>query len=213
MLKKREIEQMCQIFERVNPNPKIELNYINNFTLLIAIILSAQSTDKMVNRCTEDLFKVCKTPYDVLNMGKEEFIDYIQYIGMYRNKTRHIFETCHKIIKDYNGKVPDTFDKLIKLPGVGTKTANVFLNSAFDKPVIGVDRHILRIVPKIGIANGTTPDEIMVALQNIIPRKYHKKIHHWLVLHGRYICKAQKQQCENCPIKDLCKSYNSKNRR
>ncbi|MBL0725910.1 MAG: endonuclease III [Alphaproteobacteria bacterium] len=210
MLSVKEIRQICKIFNSINPDPKIELKSINNFTLLIAIVLSAQSTDKMVNRCTESLFKVCATPEDVLSIGKAKFTEYVKYIGIYRNKTNYIFCLSQVLLQDYNGIVPSTFKELIKLPGVGAKTANVFLNSAFGKPTIGVDRHILRIVKKIGISNGETPDAVMKDLKHIIPVKYHKQIHHWLVLHGRYICKATKQLCSKCPISSCCEEFNKK---
>ncbi|MDA7845341.1 endonuclease III [Rickettsiales bacterium] len=213
MLDKDKILAMCEKFDEVNPDPKIELEYVNNFTLLIAILMSAQSTDKMVNRCTRELFKVCKTPEDALNLGYDQFMEYIRYIGMYRNKTKHVMALCRILLSDHDGEVPNKFEDLIKLPGVGNKTANVFLNSAFGVPTIGVDRHIFRIVHKIGIVNGKNTDEVAENLGKIIPEKYHLKIHHWLVLHGRYICKARKQLCSQCPISEYCESYqmNKKN--
>ena len=209
-LTKGKILKIMHLFNEENPEPKIELNFRNNFTLLVAVVLSAQSTDKMVNICTEELFKKYDKPEDLIKLKEEGLIEYIKKIGLYRNKAKNVIQLSKDLVKNHSSKVPKTFEELIKLPGVGRKTADVVLNTAFNKPTIAVDRHIFRVAQKIGITNGKNVDEIADNLKMVIPKKYHKKVHHWLVLHGRYICKAQKQLCSKCKISKHCLYFNSK---
>lgn len=191
-------------FQQQNPHPQIELNYSSSFELLISVILSAQSTDVGVNKATVNLFKIANTPADILKLGIDNLKNYIKTIGLYNNKAKFIIETCKILISDYDGKVPDTIQELQHLPGVGRKTANVILNSAFQQPTLGVDTHIFRVANRTKLAIGKTP----IAVEKILIKKIAKKFllyaHHWLVLHGRYICTARKPLCDRCIIKDLC---------
>lgn len=198
------IEEIFNKFNEINPEPKIELNYNNNFTLLIAVLLSAQTTDKSVNIATESIFDKYNTPQKMLIFGNKNLEDAIKRIGLYRTKAKNIIKLCKILIEKHSGEVPNNFDDLIKLPGVGRKTADVVLNSAFDKPRIAVDCHIFRIVHRIGITSGKTTDEVADNLLKVIPKKWHKHAHHWLVLHGRHTCKARKPDCDNCCISKWC---------
>jgi endonuclease-3 len=198
------IEEIFNKFNEINPEPKIELNYNNNFTLLIAVLLSAQTTDKSVNIATESIFDKYNTPQKMLLFGNKNLEDAIKRIGLYHTKAKNIIELCNILIEKHSGEVPDNFDDLIRLPGVGRKTADVVLNSAFDEPRIAVDCHIFRIVHRIGITSGKTADEVADNLLKVIPKKWHKHAHHWLVLHGRHICKARKPDCDNCNISKWC---------
>ena len=198
------IEEIFNKFNEINPEPKIELNYNNNFTLLIAVLLSAQTTDKSVNIATESIFDKYNTPQKMLIFGIKNLEDAIKRIGLYRTKAKNIIELCNILIEKHSGEVPNNFDDLIKLPGVGRKTADVVLNSAFDEPRIAVDCHIFRIVHRIGITGGKTADEVADNLLKVIPKKWHKHAHHWLVLHGRHVCKARKPDCNNCNISQWC---------
>jgi endonuclease-3 len=198
------IEEIFNKFNEINPEPKIELNYNNNFTLLIAVLLSAQTTDKSVNIATESIFDKYNTPQKMLLFGNKNLEDAIKRIGLYHTKAKNIIELCNILIEKHSGEVPDNFDDLIRLPGVGRKTADVVLNSAFDEPRIAVDCHIFRIVHRIGITSGKTADEVADNLLKVIPKKWHKHAHHWLVLHGRHVCKARKPDCNNCNISQWC---------
>lgn len=188
-----------------NPNPKSELDYVNPYTLLVAVVLSAQATDKSVNKATKDLFKIVTTPQQMLELGEENLITYIKSIGLYKSKAKHIIGLSEKLIENFGGKIPDNREDLMTLPGVGRKTANVVLNVIFNEPTMPVDTHLLRICPKIGLAEGKTPEEVEKSLMQRIPQKYAQSGHHWLLLHGRYVCTARNPKCQECIIADLCK--------
>ena len=201
-------EQITQVMERLkaaNPNPKSELEYVNPYTLLVAVVLSAQATDKSVNLATKELFKVADTPQKMLKLGEEGLIPYIKSIGLYKSKAAHIIKLSEQLIQNFDSTVPDDRDKLMTLAGVGRKTANVVLNVIFHRPTMPVDTHLLRICPKIGLAEGTTPEQVEQSLLERIPQQYLQDAHHWLLLHGRYICTARNPKCNECIIKDICK--------
>ena len=200
-------KQRHTLFARLqaqNPHPTTELNYSTHFELLIAVILSAQATDKSVNKATALLFKVANTPAAILALGEQGLREYIKTIGLYNAKARHIIKTCELLIKQHGGAVPSERAALEALPGVGRKTANVILNTAFGKPTIAVDTHIFRLANRTGLAPGKTVSEVEKQLLNSIPQQYQQDAHHWLILHGRYTCMARKPQCEQCIIADLC---------
>ena len=199
--------QITQIMERLkaqNPNPKSELEYVNPYTLLVAVVLSAQATDKSVNLATRELFKVADTPQKMLKLGEAGLIPYIKSIGLYKNKAANIIRLSQQLIDDFNSQVPDTREELMTLRGVGRKTANVVLNVIFHKPTMPVDTHLLRICPKIGLAQGTTPEQVESSLLQRIPSEYLEHAHHWLLLHGRYVCTARNPKCNECIIADIC---------
>jgi len=196
-----------RIFERLqaeNPNPVTELHYSNPFELLVAVILSAQATDVGVNKATTKLFPVANTPKAILDLGETGLKPYISSIGLYNNKAKHIMGTCAILVRDHGSQVPDTREALETLPGVGRKTANVLLNVLFDQPTIAVDTHIFRVGNRTGLAPGKTPLEVEKGLLKVIPKKFMRHAHHWLVLHGRYICTARKPKCPVCPIYNEC---------
>ncbi|RKZ93044.1 MAG: endonuclease III [Candidatus Parabeggiatoa sp. nov. 1] len=200
-------KQRHTLFARLqaqNPHPTTELNYSTHFELLIAVMLSAQATDKSVNKATALLFKVANTPAAILALGEQGLREYIKTIGLYNAKARHIIKTCELLIKQHGGAVPSERAALEALPGVGRKTANVILNTAFGKPTIAVDTHIFRLANRTGLAPGKTVSEVEKQLLNSIPQQYQQDAHHWLILHGRYTCIARKPQCEQCIIADLC---------
>ena len=188
-----------------NPSPASELDYVNPFTLLVAVVLSAQATDKSVNLATKDLFAVADTPEKMLALGEEKLISYIKTIGLYKNKAKHVLGLSAKLISDFEGKIPDNREDLMKLPGVGRKTANVVLNVIFHQPTMPVDTHLLRICPKIGLAQGKTPEQIEKSLLERIPVDFLQNAHHWILLHGRYVCTARNPHCQDCLICDICK--------
>lgn len=192
-------------FKKQNPSPKSELDYTNAFTLLVAVVLSAQATDKSVNLATKELFKIADTPQKMLELGEEKLTEYIKSIGLYRNKAKNVIGLSKMLLEDFNGIVPDSMENLVKLPGVGRKTANVVLNVIFNKPTMPVDTHLLRISPKIGLAEGTTPEQVEQSLLKRIPAEYMQNAHHWILLHGRYVCTAKNSKCDECVINDLCK--------
>lgn len=192
-------------WQAANPAPASELVYVNPFTLLVAVVLSAQATDKSVNMATKNLFPVADTPEKMLALGEAGLIPYIQSIGLYKNKAKHVIGLSKMLIEEFGSEVPGTREELIKLPGVGRKTANVVLNVIFHQPTMPVDTHLLRICPKIGLAEGNTPESIEKSLLERIPKKYLLDAHHWILLHGRYVCTARNPKCEECIIKDLCK--------
>ena len=195
------------IFERLaslNPHPETELHYASPFELLVAVILSAQATDAGVNKATARLFPVANTPAGILELGVEGLSQYIRTIGLYNSKAKNIIATCRRLIEDHGGHVPNDRAALEALPGVGRKTANVVLNTAFGEPTIAVDTHIFRVANRTGLAPGKTPIEVEKRLLRTTPEPYRKNAHHWLILHGRYICKARKPLCGRCPIVEWC---------
>ncbi|SCD22843.1 endonuclease III [Brucella inopinata] len=200
-----EIHEIFRRFSVQRPEPKGELEHVNAFTLLVAVVLSAQATDAGVNKATRALFAVADTPQKMLALGEEKVGEYIRTIGLWRNKAKNVILLSEALIRDYGGEVPGDRDELVKLPGVGRKTANVVLNMAFGQPTMAVDTHILRIGNRIGLAPGKTPEAVEAILVRVIPREYMLHAHHWLILHGRYVCKARKPECEKCVIADLCK--------
>ncbi len=202
-------DEVREIFRRLSiqrPHPKGELAHVNPYTLVVAVALSAQATDVGVNRATKDLFKVAETPEKMLALGEEKLGEYIRTIGLWRNKAKNVIALSRKLLEDFGGEVPRTREELMTLPGVGRKTANVVLQMAFGVPAIAVDTHIFRIANRIGLAPGNTPDEVEAQLMKVIPEDYLLHAHHWLILHGRYCCKARKPECERCVIADICKS-------
>ena len=201
-----ELREMFRRFSVQRPEPKGELAHVNPYTLVVAVALSAQATDAGVNRATRDLFKVADTPEKMLALGEEKLGDYIRTIGLWRNKAKNVIALSQKLIDDFGGEVPQTREELVTLPGVGRKTANVVMSMAFGIPTMAVDTHILRIGNRIGLAPGKTPDEVEAILMKVIPEDYLYHAHHWLILHGRYTCKARKPDCIACVIADLCKS-------
>jgi endonuclease-3 len=195
------------IFERLkaaDPHPTTELVYANPFELLISVILSAQATDKGVNRATPALFRRAGTPLKMFKLGVENLIPYIQTIGLFRSKAKHIIETSRMLAELHGGVVPQSREALEALPGVGRKTANVMLNTAFGQPTIAVDTHIFRVANRTGIAPGKTPLAVELGLLKFVPDEYKRDAHHWLILHGRYVCKARTPDCPHCVIQDLC---------
>ena len=205
LLSKEEIVQVLERLKSQNPNPKSELEYSNAFTLLVAVVLSAQATDKSVNIATKELFQIADTPEKMLELGEEKLIGYIKSIGLYRNKAKNIIGLSKMLLQEFAGEVPDSLENLVKLPGVGRKTANVVLNVIFNKPTMPVDTHLLRVSPKIGLAEGTTPEQVEQSLLKRIPAEYMQNAHHWILLHGRYVCTAKNAKCNDCLINDLCK--------
>lgn len=201
-------EEVTEIFRRwkaANPAPVSELDYVNPFTLLVAVVLSAQATDKGVNKATGPLFKVADTPQKMLALGEEGLISYIKTIGLYKNKAKHVMGLSQKLIDDFGGEVPGNREALMTLPGVGRKTANVVLNVIFHQPTMPVDTHLLRISPKIGLAEGSTPETVEKSLLERIPPEFLHDAHHWILLHGRYVCTARNSKCQECLINDICK--------
>ncbi len=197
------------IFERFhadNPEPEGELDYVNAYTLLVAVVLSAQATDVGVNRATGHLFQIADTPEKMVALGEDRVREEIRTIGLYKTKAKNVILLSQQLIRDHGGEVPDNREALEKLPGVGRKTANVVLNIFFKQPTIAVDTHLFRLGNRIGIAPGKTPLEVEQALEKVIPPEFALHAHHWLILHGRYICKARKPECRRCLIYDICKS-------
>lgn len=197
-------------FKAANPHPTTELEYNSPFELLIAVVLSAQATDKSVNLATRKLFPKANTPEKILALGEAGLRDVIKSIGLYKTKAKNILATCRLLIQHYDGKVPQTREQLEELPGVGRKTANVILNTAFGEPTIAVDTHIFRVANRTGIARGKTVTEVELKLLKSIPKEFRHDAHHWLILHGRYVCKARRPKCAICIINDLCE-YKEKN--
>lgn len=206
---KKNLIIVLDLLDKEYPNPKSELNYSNEFELLIATILSAQCTDKRVNSVTEVLFERNKTPDDIIKLSIDELETIIKSCGFYRMKSKNIMNTCKILIDKYNGEVPSSLDELIKLPGVGKKTANVVLSNAFDIPAFAVDTHVSRLSNRIGIIHSKNVDEIEEALMKRIPKEKWSKAHHWLILHGRRVCKSRKPNCLECVINQYC-TYNKK---
>ncbi len=201
-----EVHEIFRRFSVQRPEPKGELEHVNAFTLLVAVVLSAQATDAGVNKATRALFEIADTPQKMLALGEEKMGDHIRTIGLWRNKAKNVIALSRALIQDHGGEVPDNRDDLVKLPGVGRKTANVVLNMAFGQHTMAVDTHILRIGNRIGLAPGKTPEQVEAELVRIIPEEFMRHAHHWLILHGRYVCKARKPDCPACVIADICKS-------
>ncbi len=207
-------EKRKQIFERLktaNPNPTTELEYTSPFELLIAVILSAQATDVSVNKATRKLYLVANTPEKIAALGVDGLIPYVQTIGLYRNKAKNVIDTCRLLLDHHHGEVPRDRESLQALPGVGRKTANVVLNTAFGQPALAVDTHIFRVSNRTGLAPGKNVDIVEHKLMKFVPPEYLMDAHHWLILHGRYTCLARSPQCWNCLIADLCE-FKSKTR-
>ena len=205
-LKPAEREAMFARLKAQRPRPVAELLYDDPFTLLVAVALSAQATDKGVNRATRGLFRAAPTPAAMLALGVEGVGEHIRTIGLWRNKARHVVALSEALIARFGGQVPEDRDALVTLPGVGRKTANVVLNMAFGQPTMAVDTHILRLGNRIGLAPGKTPEDVERGLLRWVPEPYLLDAHHWLILHGRYVCRARRPLCEHCVIADLCKS-------
>ena len=202
-------ERVAEIFRRLaaaDPEPKGELEYINPFTLLVAVVLSAQATDAGVNKATRDLFKAADTPKKMLALGEEGVQERIKTIGLYRNKAKNVIGLSRALLTEHGGEVPHQREALEALPGVGRKTANVVLNTAFGEPTLAVDTHVFRVAHRLGLASGKTPLEVEMGLLRVIPEAYLHHAHHWLILHGRYVCQARKPKCDACVVCDLCAS-------
>ena len=200
------VQEIFTRLQKANPEPKGELEHVNAFTLLVAVVLSAQATDVGVNKATRPLFAVADTPQKMLALGEEKVRDYIKTIGLFRNKAKNVITLCEQLIRDHNSEVPRTREALETLAGVGRKTANVVLNMAFGQETIAVDTHLFRVANRIPLAIGKTPLAVELGLERVIPAAFMRHAHHWLILHGRYVCKARKPACERCLIADLCAS-------
>jgi len=199
-----EIDTFFTILSTENPSPETELNYEDSFTLLIAVVLSAQATDISVNKATDKLYRKAKTPANILKLGEEGLKKYIQTIGLYNSKAKNVIKLCQLLLDEHAGQVPETREELEKLPGVGRKTANVILNVAFGQPTIAVDTHLFRLGNRTGMGPGKTPLDVEKKLEKRIPKKWLLHAHHWLILHGRYVCKARKPDCNSCKVFDVC---------
>ena len=196
--------EIFKVFTKINPEPTTELKYKNNFELLISVILSAQATDVSVNKATKHLFKIANNPKSILQLGLNGLKQEIRTIGLYNNKAKNIIKTCEYLISKHKGRVPKDREALEQLPGVGRKTANVILNTAFSKPTIAVDTHVFRVANRTGLAKGETPIKVEHGLLSVIPKKYLINAHHHLILHGRYVCLARKPLCYKCHITNHC---------
>lgn len=201
---KKTIDTVFERLSQKNPEPKTELTYRNHFTLLVAVVLSAQATDVGVNKATPALFDLADTPEKMLALGEERVRDLVKTIGLFRSKAKNVILLSQQLIDRHNSDVPEDFEALMKLAGVGRKTANVIMNCAFGHPTIAVDTHVHRVSNRIGLVKTTTPEKTELALEKAIPAKWKQHAHHWLILHGRYICKARKPACPSCSIADLC---------
>jgi endonuclease-3 len=198
------ISEIFKRFEKLQPHPTTELHYKNNFELLIAVVLSAQATDTMVNKITDKLFKIANTPEQIVKLGEKKLQEQIKSIGLFRVKATNIIKISKILIEQFSSQIPTTRKDLENLPGVGRKTANVILHTLFQQPVIAVDRHIFRVSNRIGLVKASTPLATELQLLKIIPKKFVINAHHWLILHGRYTCIARKPKCSDCVLKDLC---------
>jgi endonuclease-3 len=206
-MNKQKVDEIFRRLSANDPAPRTELSYTNDFTLLVAIVLSAQATDVGVNKATPALFAVADTPKKMLKLGEDGLKYYIKTIGLFNSKAKNIIALSQKLITEFSGKIPENRDLLITLPGVGRKTANVWLNCARGKPTIAVDTHVFRVANRLGLCTTKTADATEIALEKIISEKWKLHAHHWLILHGRYICKARAPLCEKCILSDLCKYY------
>ena len=202
---KATVEEFFRRLAAERPNPRGELEHVDPYTLLVAVVLSAQATDAGVNKATERLFKVADTPEKMVKLGEARLRDYIKTIGLYNSKAKNVIALSWNLVREHGGKVPGDRAALEALPGVGRKSANVVLNTAFGEPTIAVDTHIFRVGNRTGLATGKTPSEVETKLDAIVPAPYKRHAHHWLILHGRYVCVARRPLCERCLIADLCK--------
>lgn len=204
------VENIFIILEKQNPNPSTELEFINEFTFCVAVILSAQATDKAVNKCTSDLFKIADTPEKMLNLGEEKLKEHIKTIGLFNNKAKNIIKLSHVLVFEYGSKIPASRNELEKLPGIGRKSANVIMNTLFKMPYIAVDTHVLRLSNRLGFSNSKNPLQVEAELELLVPKKFHINASNWLVLHGRYVCLAKKPKCTECKIAEFCQYYKDK---
>lgn len=205
LLSPAEIHEVFSRFAAAMPEPQTELTHINPFTLLVAVVLSAQATDAGVNKATKSLFKIADTPEKMAALGEEKLRDAIKTIGLFNTKAKNVIALSRKLVEEHGGKVPEDRESLEKLPGVGRKSANVVLNVAFGQPTIAVDTHIFRVANRTGLAPGKNPLQVELGLERIAEPQFAPNVHHWLILHGRYVCKAKKPECWRCLIADLCK--------
>ncbi len=203
-MSKADAERFFTLLAKDRPDPTTELDFINPYTLLVAVVLSAQATDIGVNRATEPLFKLVRTPQAMLDLGEERLIGHIRTIGLFRTKAKNVIALSRILVEQHGGTVPDSREALEALPGVGRKTANVVLNVAFGQPTIAVDTHIFRVGNRTGLAPGKTPLLVEEALERVVPERFKHGAHHWLILHGRYVCVARKPRCEACVVNALC---------
>jgi len=203
-LTQEQVDEIFRRFHNANPNPKTELHYRDTFTLLVAVVLSAQATDSSVNRATPELFRVADTPEKMVMLGEVGLIDKIKMIGLYRSKAKNLIALSKALAEQHGSKVPNNREALEALPGVGRKTANVVLNVAFGQSTIAIDTHAFRVANRTGLAPGKTPLEVELKLNRIVPERYKHNAHHWLILHGRYVCKARRAECWRCLINDIC---------
>ena len=204
MIKREKIEAIFERLAAATPTPKGELAHVNPYTLLVAVVLSAQATDKGVNKATEPLFKIVSTPAEMVKLGEARLTDYIKTIGLYRGKAKNVIALSKLLIENHAGEVPRSREALEALPGVGRKTANVVLNIAFGVPTIAVDTHVFRVSHRLGLSKGKTPEAVEADLEKKVPAKFKQHAHHWLILHGRYTCIARKPKCPDCVVLDLC---------
>lgn len=203
-MKKENIVTFFTLLQEKDPEPKGELDYTNDFTLLVAVVLSAQATDKGVNKATPALFAAADTPKKMVALGEDKIRNHVKTIGLFNTKAKNIYNLSRILVEEYKSEIPQTREELVKLPGVGRKTANVVLNIAFGQPTIAVDTHIFRIGNRTGLAPGKTPEQVEKKLEKVIPDTFRLHAHHWLILLGRYICKARKPECVACPVQNLC---------
>ncbi|MDW7552998.1 endonuclease III [Azospirillum brasilense] len=203
-MKPAAVQEFFRRLSAANPEPKSELEYVNPYTLLVAVVLSAQATDVGVNKATGPLFQIVTTPQQMVELGEERLRGYIKTIGLFNTKAKNVIRLSEILVAQYGGEVPRDREALETLPGVGRKTANVVLNVAFGEETIAVDTHIFRVGNRTGLAPGKTPDAVEAKLLKVVPKAYRRHAHHWLILHGRYVCKARKPDCLVCPVSDLC---------
>ncbi|NJM28860.1 MAG: endonuclease III [Rhizobiales bacterium] len=203
-LQPAEVERMFRLFRQAEPEPKGELESLNPYTFLVAVVLSAQATDTGVNRATGPLFKAADTPQQILALGEEKLRDYIKTIGLFNSKAKNVISLSRQLVEKHGGEVPHDREALEALPGVGRKTANVVLNACFGEPTIAVDTHLFRLGNRTGLAPGKSPYDVEMNLLKAVPTQYAKHAHHWLILHGRYVCKARKPECWRCLIAEIC---------
>lgn len=203
-MKRADIHEFFEILHAINPQPKSDLVYTNPYTLLVAVTLSAQATDAGVNKATQHLFPIADTPQKMLNLGLEGLTEKIKTIGLYNSKAKNVYKMAEILVNDYDGKIPQTREELMALPGVGRKTANVVLNIAFEQKTMAVDTHIFRVSNRTGLAPGKNVDHVEQKLLKVVPDEFMLHAHHWLILLGRYRCKARKPECADCPVRHLC---------
>lgn len=203
-MKKSDIQSMFETWRAANPHPKSDLEYTNPFTLLVAVVLSAQTTDKGVNKATPALFAVADTPEKMATLGDEKIRDYIKTIGLNKAKAKNVAALSQILVDQFGGRVPETRNELITLPGVGRKTANVVLNEAFGHPTMAVDTHVFRVSNRTGLAPGGTPEAVEAELERVVPSEFARHGHHWILLHGRYVCTARSPKCGECVVREWC---------